>query len=83
MYPNISVHRADILLFMKDAMVPDYRALLAGNIPDSQSSGQHLLKSTKTDLLNGEDDVCLGAIRRIFKRASEDHDKVIRERYLH
>ncbi|KAL9980067.1 hypothetical protein ACROYT_G008608 [Oculina patagonica] len=33
------------------------------------------MKSTKTDLLNGEDDVCLGAIRKIFERASEEPDK--------
>ncbi len=60
-------------------MVPDYKALLAGDIPDNQSSSQHSLKSTKTDLLNGEDDVCLGAIRKIFERASEEPDKVIKD----
>ena len=69
---------ADVLLFMKDIMVPDYRALLAGDIPDNnQSSGQQT--TAKTDLVNGEEDACLGAIRRIFERASEDPDKVIRD----
>ena len=60
---------ADILLFIKEVMVPKYQALLVGNIEKMQNMSSN-------QQFSGMEDSCLQAIEQIVRTAMEYPNKV-------